>query len=404
MSNNKIPSDPVVAAADQVLSEYLDDPDIVLFDRSASRKAHFHAVTTLANTRKTPRMCMFAGCAATTIRGSHTIPRSASIAAIAKQGHVITPAFSQTDGKMVARLIGAQHASVFPGFCETHEQLFFAYEKIGYIRSEMDVSRQLFRSVCREVVRLEIEAAHVEQTLREYDEFRRRAIEQLIRQRVSDETVTLSSFETEGPRADFFQSRLEEIQEELTRFQRDFYSAAAAGVDVAAHSGLAVSVVELDRVVPVCLSGRANFYFRTSDGVNHNVRVVVVVIPTPPVTFVAIATPKAHGAMLDAYVASRFANPLTLLAAIECWMLHGTDHWFLSPDAWAVIRPPAQQAILNDILDDTNSIGAFYSRTIFNKLKRELLSNARASPLLSSDTLAEVERNIAPWTDIEEAG
>ncbi|MDI1444861.1 hypothetical protein [Polyangium sp. 6x1] len=401
MSKDKM-SPGVVAAADQVLAEYLDDPDIILFDQSAARKAQFGGVASLANARRTPRTCMYPSCAATTIRHSHTIPRSSSIAAIANRGHVVTPAFSHPDGKMVARLVGTQCASAFPGFCETHEGLFFSYERTGRIMSELDISRQLFRSICREVVRFEIEGTWLEQTLRDFDEFRRVAIERLIRQRAGDESVSVSSVDAKGPRADLFQSRLDELREELAWFRREFYSAAAAGVDDAEQSGLAVSAIEIDRVVPVCLSGRANFHFRTADTVVHNVRVVVTVIPTPPNTFVAIAAPKAYGHMLDAYAAIRFSNPLMIIAAIESWMLHGTDHWFLGPDTWSSITPTAQQALLDDILDDTHNIGALYNKTVFNALKRDILAKIRSS--LGPAELVQLEQTIAPWTDTTDTG
>ena len=134
-------------------------------------------------------------------------------------------------------------------------------------------------------------------------------------------------------------------------------------------------------------------------GVIHNVRAVLTVVPTPPSTFIAIATLIRHEPMLDVYVSTRFADPLTLIATVESWMLHGTDHWFLDPEVWSSIAPSSQATILDDIPHGIHSISKFYSKTIFNQLKRDIIASLESSSLMSDVEITQLKAAIAPWTD-----
>jgi hypothetical protein len=81
----------------------------------------------------------------TAIARSHTIPRAGALHHIARRGHLITPAFSQTDGRITARRIGINDASVIPGFCKAHEAAFAEFETHGRIDTDRALARQLFR-------------------------------------------------------------------------------------------------------------------------------------------------------------------------------------------------------------------------------------------------------------------
>ncbi len=64
------------------------------------------------------------------IVGAHTVPRSGSLAKIARDGHVYTfmpgmDAIIKNDGELVPQLTGIGKASVFYGFCQKHDRELF---------------------------------------------------------------------------------------------------------------------------------------------------------------------------------------------------------------------------------------------------------------------------------------
>ena len=206
------PPDHVRAAIEKALDDYLEDRTILHFDRGAARAAMFSTVARLNRARKTARRCMAPECSEMSLTSSHTIPRSSSVSVIARKGHVMTPAFSHTEGSMTALRVGAGRAGVFPGFCKEHELLFQPFERRGKIENDVDVARQLFRAICREIVRLEIEIAQIERGLADYREYRRKALERLIRQRVPEEAIRVTDIEARDGSEDLGLLRLEQAK------------------------------------------------------------------------------------------------------------------------------------------------------------------------------------------------
>jgi hypothetical protein len=77
--------------------------------------------------------------------------RAGSIGQIAEQQHVLTPLFGESGISL--KRIGVREASTFPGFCETHEQLFTPFESTGKITDGHQTVLQAFRTPCREIAR-----------------------------------------------------------------------------------------------------------------------------------------------------------------------------------------------------------------------------------------------------------
>src|SRR5262249_9512953 len=47
----------------------------------------------------------------------------------------------------------------------------------------------------------------------------------------------------------------------------------------------------------------------------------------------------------------RDTSSLAMLEMLESWMIHGGDHWFMTPSAWAAIPQARQRAICDRILE-----------------------------------------------------
>jgi hypothetical protein len=387
----------IVDATDGLLKEYMGNPHLVIPDVSTGLRRQFDSVEALARARKAQRQCMWPGCIETAIRGSHTIPRSAALRRVARSGHLITPILSQTTGRIVVRRIGTNEASVVPGFCKTHEAEFFEFESKGQIDTERALARQLFRSICREVVRLDIGVTHGERMLSEYREFCRSQIERLLRERSGNETVSVSGLSENALWTDA-NEKVAGARKTLEFFRSTLYRQAAAGLDNPDDAGLDVIALQLDIVIPVCLSGTGSFQVVQGSTTDH-VQAVLAVIPGKASTLVAIAVAGEQKEHLALYKRLMMSGGFQVINMIESWMIHGTDHWFLDPVVWHEIQPPIREQILDDIMDDRPGIGTPYGRTIFNRLKRESMLLLEGDENVSAEERERIRASIPSFTD-----
>lgn len=95
------------------------------------------------------------GCSLNIVR-AHTIPRSASLSAIARDGHVYMfdgemESLIKSGGKLVVRLVGLKRASTFTGFCGKHDDAIFApLEKIPFTGTQEQCFLLGYRGYARE--------------------------------------------------------------------------------------------------------------------------------------------------------------------------------------------------------------------------------------------------------------
>ena len=174
----------------QVNDDYLRDDSILFQDESANAAEIFKAAKRFATKRKTPRGCIAPKCSSQSVRRSLTIQK-ASLECIAEGRHVLALEANHKSNRVEMRRLGINRASAFPGFCVKHE-MFGQFERPGRLEPENDLTLQIYRSVCREIVRLRIDTDAAKEGLEDYLEFRRRKLEGLYRERISDQTFSLT--------------------------------------------------------------------------------------------------------------------------------------------------------------------------------------------------------------------
>lgn len=370
----------VMEKLDELMDEFMDDQSIIHFDESARRKLLFSSLRQLRLARKTRRRCGVPGCSERSVRSSHTIQRNA-LSRIAEDGHVITPRISPAKGELLAVPVGIGAASVFPGFCSLHEQMFQGFERTGSINDSNDMALQQFRSVCREVVRVEVELDYIESLLERYREYRREQFERLLLQRLSAEGFRITSLAAPDPTVQGLEQEIQQLRSVLRFLREEFYERAFRGLSDGEH-GLAVSAYKVDAQVPVSLSGLVNFNVEEK-GFTVNVRSIVTVIPGEQETLFSIAGLPEDRRHIEHYANTRLGDTFSWLGAIETWMVYGTDHWFLDPTVWREVSEAAQRQILDDILDTSKNIGAIYPLGIFNRFRKQCLKLMESDPHLT---------------------
>jgi hypothetical protein len=333
---------PLLAAFDTAASKLAQDTAAVIFPSEEERKRlFFGSLARWGKAWSKPGLCMYDGCTRKSIARSHSISLGASIVQIAEDGHVLTPKYGNDGIEMVR--IGKREASTFPGFCDEHEALFAEFENQGAITEDRHFQLQVFRSLCREIYSKRHGQQKLNDMLAVYrplrDDYMRRAI---VPNHPKDEdgassfNVRFENDPTEGQMVDLLASSKEDLVE-LESLYHLIVDDLRAGT-----TNVAIQVRAFDLQLPVCLSGLGVLNYR-EDGTEKRCLACLAVLPEAQGTKILLAVAPEHEAVAALHL-SETASP-AVLARVESWMLHGSDHWFIRPSSWALFPEVRQRAI-----------------------------------------------------------
>jgi hypothetical protein len=107
-------------------------------------------------------------------------------------------------------------------------------------------------------------------------------------------------------------------------------------------------VGEFDIQLTVCLSGLGVLNY-----IDHGVRkrglCFLAIIPEAGHTKIMLGAAAEHKDAVRLHFKDQ-SSP-AILETLESWMIHGSDHWFMTPSAWAGIPHSRQRAICDRILE-----------------------------------------------------
>nr|WP_298924643.1 hypothetical protein [uncultured Allomuricauda sp.] len=365
----------IESAIDKVMLDFQNDEDSIFSNPTEQKKFQYKTTNELKNWEK-KQTCIVEGCLNKSILKSHTIQKSGSLKEISEDGHLLTPRFNKDFGGLEIIEIGINNASTFPGYCTKHEDMFKDFEVNKDFKNGQDLSLQLYRTVCREIVISKNQIKNLEHLIKRYKEFRNDKIRDAIFADIGEEVINTSDldfkdvkFTNEDARLYKANNSLKERYRYLNEFLIVYRNALNNDLTKKKFQKTAYKAITFDRVIPVALAGRGNFKIKLKTKIKE-VEVIFNVIPLKDKTYIFISTLKKHITYLNAYM-SQFINPLEFVSMVECWMIHGSDHWFLSPSVWNKIDKKKQTEIIDRIMDINYNIGIEFNMTIFNDLKSE---------------------------------
>ncbi len=362
-------------AMDKAMADFKADEESIFANEKDTLKYKYESIEPLKKWKK-KQTCIVRGCNNKSIERSHTIQKSGSIKRVSESGHVLSPRFNTDTGEIEIIPLGIKEASVFPGFCNTHERLFEDFENVKDIQTGEHFGLQLYRTVCREIVITEnlINAQNV--LIEKYRKFRDKKIGEAILSNLGDEVLQIPTlefkdfkFENKDGRLAIGEKNIKEMKRYLNEFLYKLHDGILNDLSKKKFQKTAYNALVFDREIPVALAGRGNFYIKLKSK-GKNVEAILNVLPLEGKTYIFIATFKKFTTELNAYM-SQFVNPLQIVSLIENWMIHGSDHWFLKPSTWEKIDSKYQQEILAEIMDTKYNIGHEFKLSIFNELKME---------------------------------
>jgi hypothetical protein len=276
--------------------------------------------------------------------------------------------------------VGIGEASTFPGFCRVHEAEFGSQEreKDLHLHDERAWLLQFFRTVCWEIRILEHARRRNERMLASTEQRLRQSATKFVRDATG---VELDVTRVGGIdwRESLMESAVARIDRMLKECRTAFLEPLQSELAGDRSPLLGALVVDVDVRIPVCLAGRGNFHILVSNDV-VNVPVFLQVFPTEKSTKLAMLAAERHRDCLRVYLRTFGSPPLDLLRMVEAWMLHGTDHWFLSPSTWHALSTSRQESLIGELRNSPLSIGEPSEQTIFDDVRRrERERTARAT-------------------------
>jgi len=324
------------------------------------------------NQRK-PRRCSFPGCANMSIPSSHSLQRNGPLAAIAEEGHVLTPEVSLTKGRLDMIRIGIGEASTFPGFCSEHERVFSELERRRDLAKDEDIALQVFRTICREIVIKRQQVDDCKLWLKSWENVVNNRAVEILEEKLAEslsEYLPLRSISVRGTRLEeALCTQLARLEHEASDLETEFLPKSFEEVN-RGSDGLSHFVCRIGQYIPVCLAGLGTFHVKANEQV-ASVSCILNIWPTTDGVTISMAVSKPHNDFLQAYLSRQLNRSIGVLEMVETWMVRGSDHWFIKPSCWTRIPPDRQLNILEDILDCSLNIGTPYSLSIFDELRED---------------------------------
>jgi len=355
-------------AYDEALKDFEADHRIV-FPSDAERNRQFYGfLKKSAKAWAKPGPCMYDGCTKTSIPRSHTISLSSSIRLIAENNHVVTPQFREGVVELVS--VGVREASTFPGFCDEHEALFSDFETKKQMTTAEHFGLQAFRTVCREIYTKRHHRKRTEELRADYRKLREEyVVGRLKKAHTGTQPFNVSGLRFENdPIETKFVEALNDIQTDLPQLEnlyRAILNDLQNGTD-----GVAMFVQSLDVQLPVCLSGLGVLNYMDKD-VRKRALCFLAIIPEAGDTKIMLGATSEHEGIVRLHFHDK-SSP-AFLERLESWMIYGSDHWFMTPSAWAAIPEGRQRAIREELLE-TLSLADPVPFSLLDGLRKQIVS------------------------------
>ncbi len=356
---------------DDFLEEYDKDHTVIYGSEHEKTVGYYRFVGKVLRLWKRSQKCIYNNCKNHSVKRSHTIQKSSSLRIIAEEGSVLTPEYIL--GGAILKEKGFSQASTFPGYCNKHERLFEEFENAKKITDSKHYVLQIYRSLCRELVRLRHEIYFLEKMIRHHEFERNSYIIKKIAT-ATDIVFEQSAIKVKKDKViHVLTDKLTSKKEQFKTLETYHLPEVHAAVEDPLSNNITAVTIEIDTMVPVCLSGLYSFGVEEK-GVKKTVVSIVNVLPYKNSTFIVMHGRNEDENAIMSYLA-HYNDSMSLLNMIEVWMVYGTDHWFLKPSVWATIPDERRKKILSTIDSDDDELE--FPHSIFDDIRTKLIRSAR---------------------------
>ncbi|QIH38561.1 hypothetical protein G7A72_07020 [Flavobacterium sp. Sr18] len=338
------------------------------------------------------RKCSIIGCNEESIKKSHSIPKSSILKNIALNGHVFKPEFNTRNdfpkNEMVE--IGINNASVFPGYCIKHENIFKSFEIDGKFDNAKKALLQTYRTICRERTYREIELEINDIIKNEYKQKINEDAHNYLKDILSKypqfndiEKVKIDGVDRVINSLKYMNDYLAQPIEQFKIFEKNILNWI---LKLPFKNNLIVRVVNIDFHLPISVCGFANQTYIEKNK-TKNACILINVMPHQSTTDIICVGLEQDRTLIENYFDFSFSDPINILNMIESFIINGTDHWFINPGYWNNFTSLKQEKILYDILFTEDSFIDEYKFSIFDDVRIKIIKilttnfNSRQDPI-----------------------
>lgn len=297
-----------------------------------------------------PHDCSFLGCPRRSIVASHSLSRSMMLKPIASDRHVYGPEVDTFEGRYFVQRVSVNEASVFPGFCEEHENAF-TFEAGGQIVDLKDYQMQLFRSVCRHRFFIQHERDSLIRYIDEMDKlFHDRFARFLKGVDLKGDVTTVRAYcheELLGMLGLMRHQRTLDIEHTESVWYRPLGGMFGRPLG----EGFSEALVECDEILPIVVSGPVLSFDcpRDDSGTpDFDYTTYVNLFPNGDRTVVHLAASSTREDDLRVLI-EQFSDPGTRDDVIKRWIVESSDHWYMSPNHWDGLGPRLQEELCSQL-------------------------------------------------------
>ncbi|RFB53686.1 hypothetical protein [Bacillus thuringiensis] len=360
-----------------------------IIDKVTMNKLKFQSINEFQKEKKKRKVCIIPGCKNKSIKRSHSIQKSGSLKIISSDSHLLQPSFEMTadEPNMIMKKVGIQDASTFPGFCQNHEKLFAEFENKRDINSVDEAKLQAYRSICRELVHNQLELEWSNKNLVKYKSERNRQAK-LMLEKYSKKALKKVNIECDDYRINYAQMAKSILNDKLTVLNNMHDSLYAEITNKKHKKDLYMEAIKIDFQFPIALCGIGYANLIQDENDRRNVISILNIVPFESSTILIFAGNINDKLILEEYLKFVSQNPFTILGCIESFMMHGTDHWFISPELWDKFDAKKKKFILNYFFATEKSFMHSLEFSIFDEIRRGFLEKFSVS-----EEIAKYERD-----------
>lgn len=266
------------------------------------------------------------------------------------------------------------YASTFPGFCVEHENIFNSFEKNKKFKYERDIKLQFFRTLCWELQEKKISLKNNINKRREYKNYQlndfKKILDKYLKEMGLEKKFNKILLDSKDFRILFMNKQIEDLKKDIKLLTNNYFNTLFRDIEKE-EDNIYYRAVLIEHFIPVCLSGLSSFTEGKSTTRNY---FILNIIPQENGTLLTIATNAKYREILDNYINYYSQDPLLMLVAVESWMIHVTDHWYIKPSIWDRIPKNRRRKILNDILNTKYGLFDKYNISIFDQTRKHMLN------------------------------
>jgi hypothetical protein len=394
---------------DAVTDAYIADEAIIFGGIELRKGFFFSKVSKEKKDWQAKGKCYFPECENDSIRYSHTIPKGCLEFIADKNGELIHPYFDNTIGDLSFKKTHLNTASTFPGFCKEHENIFGQFERNKKLTTSNDFMLQCFRTVCREARRNKANLSGMEATLNSFIQTYTTWVEKSLRIELEKYFYDYEAFTFKSFKISFVEEKLEPIRKairDLNEYKELLNNSFLGPMIEGFKTGdLSLPICHHDYKIqlPLAMAGKGNFLVERN-GSSTNVDFFMNVVPFNNGTSIFILGSDGNRKYIKEYFQNFLSlDPLGIYLMMERWMLNGTDHWFIKPEAWECLSDKKINAIKMHILSDMKNCGEPPDVSVFDAEKKNGFNVVRLNLIKERSRMNEnIYRQLIEMLDAEE--